>query len=453
MAEKWKLGAHQELAIAVMDANDSLLLAYGCGCGKTAIALTWILKALKRGDIPDALIVCPASLVVNWKDSIDKMIMFEGVSDDDVTLLREHTYITSFQKTYKMTKREIKHRDGRTSTKKEYCLREEVDKRWGCTVIDEAHGIGAHDSVQTKTCLQLARLSKHRFAMSATPFHGGGGAQDFSKLFGIGNFLEPGTWPTWTGFCASMILTFDPWHKPSKYRVDLCEEWVKDHGISCRIEDCFDMPAKMTRMIPCPLKESKVYKDIQSGRILQYGFDVTVAGAQYIKLMQICSGSLKISDDETRVIGCSKDDVVKDIISGMDRKMVIFCNFRASLDRCKAISEKLGRKTVIYDGRSKTDTWKELQFGDAEVLICQYQSGGSGLDLDASAYTLFYEPCTSAINFEQAHGRIYRPNQCFPCTYTYLYTPNTIEEHILKTVMSGKDASNKMLQKWSEELY
>ena len=446
MDEKHVLGSHQESALIVMDANPSLLLAYGCGTGKTAIALMWILRALRRGDIEDALVVCPASLIGNWNASIAGLTDFDGITPEDVALLSESVTVRSYQKTYARTKRTVRHRDGSTSVKVSYGLREDVDKRWGAVFVDEAHAIGSHRSRQTHACLLLAKLSTYRYAMSATPFHGGGGAQDFSKLYGIGNFLEPGTWPTWSGFCDEMVQSLDPWYNPYKYRVAACEGWVRDHAISCRIEDCFDMPARLRRDIPCPLAETTVYRDIQKGNVLKYGIDITVSGAQYIKLLQICSGSMKIDDGRTTTLGCSKDDALADIIAGMDRKLVIFCNFTASVDRCAAVATKGGKRTVIYDGRSKGETWRELQHGDAEVLVCQYQSGGAGLDLDASAYTVFYEPCTSAVVFEQAHGRIYRPGQRHPCTYAYLFTPGTIEEKVLATVRSGRDVSNRMLE-------
>ncbi len=453
MEKKHTLGAHQELALSVMDANNSLLIAYGCGTGKTAIALMWTLRAIKRADVRHALVICPASLISNWEDAIANLGDFEGVTAEDVDLLTRRVKIRSFQKIYKREVRIVEHRDGTFSEKKMYSLREDVDKRWGVIFVDEAHCIGAHDSRQTKACLTLAKLSKRRYAMSATPFHGGGGASDFSKLYGIGNFIAPDTWPTWSSFCKELVTSYNKWHQPRSYNVEACEEWVQGHGISCRIEDCFDMPLRLKRDIPCPLVEVDVYKDIQKGNILPYGVEITAAGGQYIKMMQICSGSMKINDSKTMMMKCSKDDALADIIEGMDRKLVIFCNFTASVERCASVSRKAGKQTVIFDGHSTRETWRDFQYGDAEVLVCQYRSGGIGIDLDASAYTIFYEPCTSAMIFEQAHGRVYRPGQQFPCTYAYMYTPKTIEEKILATVKSGRDVSNKMLEDWSQHSF
>lgn len=45
--------------------------------------------------------------------------------------------------------------------------------------------------------------------------------------------------------------------------------------------------------------------------------------------------------------------------------------------------------------------WKDFQDGDARYIVCQYQSGGVGIDLFASHTMVFYEPTMSALLLEQ----------------------------------------------------
>ena len=75
---KYKLMDHQIYTLEAMEANEGLGLFLSMGLGKTAIALTYIHKHLKRGDARDALVVCPASLVASWEQAIEDMIKFEG---------------------------------------------------------------------------------------------------------------------------------------------------------------------------------------------------------------------------------------------------------------------------------------------------------------------------------------------------------------------------------------
>lgn len=446
---KWKLAAHQEDALFMMDTNPHLGLFFDMGTGKTAIALTWILRHIRHGDIHRTLVVCPASLVTNWEDSIEKMINFEGITRDDVELLRKSVKIVSFQKTYKITRTPVTHRNGVVTKKKSIALRPDVDREWGAVIVDESHGIGNHSSVQTKACLTLARLTHYRYILTATPVHGGKGKEDFSKLYGQMKFLEPNIWKTWTEFCNRYVTSMDQWHNPRSYDVPACRALMMNHAIVCRLEDCFDMPGKTETVINCPLAEKKVYKDLKTGNLEPYEIDIVNAGGQYLKMLQVCSGSMK-REQGNLTFKTSKDDALTDILNGTDGKVVIFCNYTASVDRCAAICNKNGRKTVVFDGRSKKPTWKEFQYGDADALVCQYQSGGAGLDLYASNTLVLWEPTMSALTLEQSTGRIYRKGQDKHCTFDYLYTPGTIEKRVWDTVRSGKDVSNDMLAKWSQ---
>ena len=448
--DRWKLAEHQKYALFMMDCNPAMGIFYDMGCGKTAIALMWILRHLKGGDIPDALVVCPASIVPSWDVAMANMVNFEGVTSEDVGLLRERVKVVSYQKTYKSEKTPIKHRNGQTSYKKVTGLRPDIDRPWGVVILDESHKAGAHDSITTRAMLTLARLTDHRYIMSGTPVHGGGGKPDYKKLYGQLKFLDPQIWSTWTEFCQRYVTRYNMWHQPIAYRDDECEELLQSHGIVCRLEDVFDMPGYNETSVPCELAEKKVYKDLKEGRVDKYGIDIEASGAQYNKMLQVCSGSMKREED-TLMLKTSKDEALKDIIEGTEGKVVIFCRFRASIDRAAEVCRECGRNTVVYDGRAKKDAWKEFQYGDADAIVCQYQSGSEGLDLFASSIEVLYEPCFSAKDLEQAKRRIYRKGQEHPCMYYYLVTPKTIEDRVLTTVRSGVDVTSDMLDRWSKE--
>ena len=83
------------------------------------------------------------------------------------------------------------------------------------------------------------------------------------------------------------------------------------------------------------------------------------------------------------------------------------------------------------------------------MIICQYQSGSVGLNLQRAHIMVMFEPCMSALLLEQATGRIYRKGQNKKCIYYYLVTPGSVERKVLDTVRSGMDVSNAMLNEWS----
>ena len=447
---KFRLAEHQDYAVTMMTANRSLGIFYEAGTGKTMCALAWIYRALERGRIMRALVVCPASLTGSWATSIDKMLKFEGFTEEGVDRLRKAVTIVSYQRMYHSKRVEVRHRDGTVTRKRETSLRPEIDREWGAVIVDESHSIGKHDSLQTRVALKLAYLAKYRFIMSGTPVTGGKGREDFQKLYGQIKFLEPDAFRNWTEFKSRYVRSCDPWGNPVSYDEEACRDLMRRHGIVARLCDCYDMPDQTDTIVPCPLKCVREYKDMKEGNLEPYGMDLDVAGLQYQKMLQVCSGHIKNDDTYIR-LDTSKDAALTDLLASSDGKVVVFCNYRASVDRVAELCRKAGRRTVVFDGRSKGETWRELQYGGADVLVAQYQSGGTGLDLFASHTMIFFEPHQSALIYGQARARIFRKGQEQKCSYYILTTPGTIEDRVWQTVMRGDEVTNAMLDEWSRE--
>ena len=83
-------------------------------------------------------------------------------------------------------------------------------------------------------------------------------------------------------------------------------------------------------------------------------------------------------------------------------------------------------------------------------MVVQFQRGAEGLNLQNAHMMVYFEPTTSALKFEQASGRIYRPGQNKKCIYYYLTTPKTIESKVFETVKNGVDVTEDMMRRWSE---
>lgn len=447
---KFIMGEHQQYAEFMMECNEFLGVFYEAGTGKTQIALSRAYHALERGEVDSVLVVCPASLTTNWQHSVDKMLDFEGYTEEGVERLRKALTIVSYQKTYKTVKTPVRHRDGVVTYTRKTSLREEVDRRWGMIIVDEAHRLGGHSSMQTKACMTLGRLADYRYALTGTPVSGGGGGPDYQKLYGIMSFLQPGRWSSWTEFCKQYVIAYDKWFKPRKYNNEACERLLKEHAIMARLEDCMDMPGETHDYVDCELAEKAVYKDLKNGLVAKYGLDENVAGMVYPKLLQICSGSL-IVDGKASRYKTSKDEVLKELLEGTDEPVVIFCNFTASIDRCKEICESCGRKTVIFDSRVPSDEWMKFQFGDATAIVCQYAKGGEGLDLFKSNTLIYFEPCWSFLQLDQSQSRIMRTGQKRHCRYLYLRTKGTREADAWAIVRNGLDLTNEVFSRWAQE--
>ncbi len=451
-SSKLPLMKHQKYAVACMEHMDQMAIFYEAGTGKTAIALTWAIRAIRRGEVRSILVVCPASLVGNWRASIRKMAQFEDVEKEDVEALEEAVTITSYRKLWRNEVSVMMKSDGSTEKKSVRVLAPFADRFWDAAIIDESHAIGGHSSGQTKACLLLAQLAKHRYIMSGTPVSGStkGSGKDWKKLYGQISFLNPHQWRNWTDFCRQLVLETDNWHNPKSYREAECEAIIQKYGIFAKLESCVDMPGYTDTFIPCELIEKKVYEDFKNKVVRQYNLDPQTGGGMAIKLLQVVSGHYKDSDKAVHQLKTSKDAALEDILTGTEDRVVIFCNFRASVDRCADIAKKLGRKTVIFDGRCHGKaTWEEFQYGDAEVVVIQYQAGGEGIDLIVSHTMVLYEPCRTSLKMSQARARVYRKGQSVFTRYLILCTEGTSEAKVWDSVLNGVDVTDKMLMEYS----
>lgn len=448
-------GEHQLYGATMMELCEQLGIFYDMGCGKTATALLWARDAMRAG-MKDLLVVCPASLVRSWENAINGMIDFEGFTEDDVAMLKQRITLSSFQKTYcrKTSEHVITRGKNKGQVRREawYEVRENLAKRWGAILIDESHCIGAHSSVQTQVCIELATLTDRRFIMTATPTHGGGGGYDWAKLYGQIQFLEGGKmWRNWTDFCERYVISYDHWGKPRRYRDDDLKKVLTDHGIVARLEDCHDMPGFVDTVIPIRLEEPKVYRNIVDGLLEEYDLETRAAGTKVIKLRQLISGFLKTESGIERY-KTGKVQALRDVLTSTGEPLVIFCMFTESIAICKEVCEDIGRSVSVFNGQSKGATWEDLSEGRVDTLICQYQSGGPGLNLQRSAIIVFYEPCLSSLLLEQSRGRIYRLGQERRCEYIHLSTEATVEERTWQSVRNGVDVNDHMLMEWAREM-
>ena len=447
----FKLAQHQVYASDMMENSYQLGIFYEAGTGKTMCVLDWLYNAFKNKEIENALVICPASLVSTWDGAIDKMLKFQGYTAYGIRQMHKLVTIRSFQKTYEKKPTQIKHRDGTVTQKKILKIRSDILHPWGAIIIDESQGLGAHDSTQTKIALQMAYLTERRYILSGTPVSGGGGSEDFKKLYGQLKFLDPDIWDSYRDFCNELVKGYDYFNKPNRYDVEKCRALMRNYAIVARLNDCYDMPDSIDIDIDVnmPMDLITVYRDILAGRVKDYALELKTGGSRYLKLLEVVSGFLVTTENEPREYTTDKEDALDNILSATDDKVVIFCNFRHSIDLCANICQKHG-STIIYDGRSTRDTWRDFQYGNVQYLICQYQSGGVGIDLFASHTMVFFEPTMSSLLLEQAKARIMRKGQTQKCLYYWISTKGTLEQKATETVRSGVNITREMLDEWAK---
>lgn len=426
----YSLAQHQIRILDMMQQRPTLGIFAEAGTGKTMIALTHIYDGIIGGTIDNALVICPSSLVPSWHLAIDRMLDF-GYDGFDTQLVKEHVTITSYRMVW-------------TKKDRKAVLRDTVDRSWDVIFVDESHRLGDPHSIQTKMILKLARMAPSRYIMTGTPDN-----TRYTKLYGQIKFLDPDIWKSYREFDRRYILSKDIFHRPVRYDVELLEGLKHDYGTVVRLADCFDMPDSVDIDVPVPLESVKAYKDMRDYNLADYNIKGESAGIGSLKALQVCSGFYIDDDDIAHRVTCGKLDTMTAIIEGTDDKIVIFANYRESVNM---ICERLDRDHVSYyrfDGTVKEPVWQAFQKDDTRVIVVQYQRGSEGIDLFAACRMIFYESTLQACLLEQSKARIMRKGQTRHCVYHFLYTPGTIEERIMRNVRKGVDVSRNMLDAWA----
>jgi len=152
------------------------ILADDMGLGKTLQIISLLLSEKYEDNKNPSIVICPTSLVYNWKNEIEKfapeistLIIIGTVSQRQEIIKNTHNYDLIFT-SYDLLKRDIEYYD---DLEFKYCI------------LDEAQYI-KNSSTQNAKAVKLIK-SDVRFALTGTPIE-----NSLSDLWSIFDFILPG---------------------------------------------------------------------------------------------------------------------------------------------------------------------------------------------------------------------------------------------------------------------
>jgi len=420
---------HQKLALQYLRTNDTFALFMEQGCGKTLPTLCRILELCKQNEINNALIVAPKATMGAWYRDIEKF------SEADQKIFKNCVTIINYAMVWR----------GKT-----------YDKYWDCIVLDESHKIKNRTTKRAKFLLKLALKSKYRYILTGTPISNG----QLENIWSQFAFLEPVVihgriaskiFGTYTQFEDKYCFLNQYW-KPYKYKhVDELQDIIAEHSYRVTKAECLDLPEKLPDEIyDIELKEPKLYKELhKNSTVEEFGMLAENPLARMTKLRQVCSGFL--NDGEiTHELKCDKINILEDFLDGWEKKLVIYCEFRHSIKAVSALLTKLKIKYVTLDGEQKDKLiWRKFQSDPKiQVIVCQYQSASTGIDLFAASTIIYFEPTLSSNILEQSKDRIHRNGQHEPCSYIHFITKGTVENAIFRALKGYTDFNEKLFTQY-----
>jgi SNF2 family DNA or RNA helicase len=400
--------------------------------GKTPTMIT-LLKTVKPNR---AIVVCPASLIYNWKHEFDKWYPEAAYCVISGDRNKRRTQYEQPYDVFIVSKDTLKLDVG------------VLTRPFDMIIVDEAHFLRNYKSSQSRAVFKLK--GDRRYALTGTPT-----VKHPSDIFGILHFLYPEKFTSYWQFVERYFeiqtshLGYAELGEPKPHRVKELQEIVGLLSVQRKRKDVMEwLPDKQHTTFWCHMstKQQKLYDDMLTYFLATDGdveLDAPSILAQLTRLRQICIDPSLVGFD----YDSGKTESLVDFVTDLGRPVVIMSMFSSYLDKLENIfakTHKVSKITGIISSREKKEVADKFQRGEIDVLLCNIISAGTGFTLDRADTVIFTDKAYNPADNEQAEDRI------TPTTKDNLHKheiisfvcKNTIEEKISKLLEQKKSLTD-----------
>jgi SNF2 family DNA or RNA helicase len=408
-----KLYDFQKTGVAFIETQGGrCMLADEMGCGKSIQSLSWL--GLHKERIP-VLIVCPASLKLNWKRETEKWLT------SDVEILKG-------VKTYPTTKDVLI-----INYDILYAWVNELKKKnLKVMILDEHQAIKEKKAKRTKAVKKLKDVP-YIIALSGTPM-----MNRQTELDNIINLIAPDSYPTMCVFSEGKIHTI---LKTSFMLRRLKKDVLKE------------LPDKTFSFVPIELDNEREYRIAEDDFIEFVRQEKGDAEAERLRRFE---GLVKTEGLKQLATKGKMQGVIGWIRTFLEsgEKLVVFCTHTIVVQTLMNEFE-----AVKVDGTcSATQKQKavdEFQNGNVKLFVGNIKAAGAGITLTSSSNVAIIELPWSPMDVNQSIDRCHRISQKNAVNAYYLLADNTVEERIARlldkkrksidAIIDGEDTSDESL--------
>ena len=411
---------HQKIAVTKLVSNKKYILADDMGLGKTgsAIMASIACKAKK------ILVICPASLKLNWKREI------EFYSEEEVGIVEgkewvDGKYIIINYDILKNFHSMPKAQDDKSIIR---------DSGFDLVIIDEAHYVSNGKAQRTKLVNNLTKKINRLWLLSGTPMTSR--PMNYYNLLKLVGSRVADNWINYVRRYCDGKQIFRGYRKVwltfGATNLNELRDKTKDKVLRRLKEDVLDLPDKIITPIQLKLK-SKDY-ETEVGEYRDWRRDNKTKGLsiQLSKLMKV-----------RQIIAMEKTKETEQLIEqclNQDKKVIVFTNFTAPLLK---IYEKYKKNSVILNGSMKKEDRQKsvdrFQNDDnIKVFIGNVKAAGVGITLTAAEVVIFNDLSFVPSDMSQCEDRAFRIGQDKKVSCLYPIYENTIERKIYDIVNNKK---------------
>ncbi|KAK5128835.1 hypothetical protein LTR85_000168 [Meristemomyces frigidus] len=453
--------------------GEGAILADEMGLGKTlqTIALLWTL--LKQnpiyGDAPvikKALIVCPVTLINNWRKEFRKWLGAERVgvfvAENNKTRLTDFTMGKSYSVMI-------------IGYEKLRMVQADLQKGGSIDIViaDEGHRL---KTAQNKSALAIKSLNtERRIILSGTPIQ-----NDLAEFYTMVDFVNPGLLNKYTTFKREFETPILKSQQPGATAKDLEKGEARSSELA-NITGMFILrrtaeilskylPQKTEYVVFCrpTTAQASVYRAIIGSPTFNAALGSPAISLELINVLKkVCNSPTLLLKKSAKGEDITKPALLECIPQGLlrtpgasgklqvldsllhqirtmgDEKVVLVSNYTSTMDVLASLLNSLDYKYLRLDGSTPANKRQDLvdRFNRSPpskdfVFLLSAKAGGTGLNLiGASRLVLFdldWNPATDL----QAMARVHRDGQKRPCFIYRMLTQGALDEKIFQRQVS-----------------
>ena len=438
---------HQKEAVQKLVENKKFILADDMGLGKTT---STIIAALESGS-KKVLIICPATLKINWKREIenysDKTVYIaegKNFSTDADFVIINYDIIKNFHDTKKKGESQI------------------LDANFDLVVVDEAHYIKNATAQRTKLINDLVKKVDRLWLLTGTPM-----TSRPIDYFNLLSLIESPVAKNWMAYAIRYCQGYQfnvggrkVWNVMGASNLEELRDRTSGLTLRRLKENVLDLPDKIITPVYLRLK-SKMYEEIMGEYYDWYDKNPEESKSLTVQFTKLTKIRQVIADEKI-----SQTIELAENIVEQGKKVIIFCNFTDSLNK---ICEHFGKAAVKVDGSmSKPERQHSVDsFQDSDkikVFVGNIKAAGVGITLTAAEAVIMNDLSFLPSDHAQAEDRAYRYGQKNNVLVYYPIFENTIEgiiydilnnkKQVIATVMGDNqntaDAAEEILKRIQE---
>jgi SWI/SNF-related matrix-associated actin-dependent regulator of chromatin subfamily A-like protein 1 len=402
--------SHQKEAIEKLVRNKKFILADDMGLGKTT---STIIAALETG-AKKILIVCPASLKLNWEREIANYSDRPVYIAEGKKFSNEHDFVIV---NYDILKNfhDIKDKEKSEIMKINFDL----------VIMDEAHMISNPQAQRTKIANDIASKSERVWLLSGTPM-----TSRPMNYYNLLNLVDSPVAANWMAYAKRYCNGFQfsvgkrkVWNVTGASNLEELRERTQTHILRRLKEEVLDLPEKIITPVYLRLK-SKDYEELMGEYFDWYDSRPEESSSLTIQFSKLMKVRKVIAQEKIN----NTIELAENIIE-QGKKVIIFTNFTDTLN---IIYNHFGKQAVYLDGSCskfhRQNAVDEFQTNDKiKVFVGNLKAAGVGITLTSAEAVIMNDLSFVPAEHSQAEDRSHRIGQKNSTSVYYPLFENTIE--------------------------